>query len=44
MIVGMVADGDIVDVESWDVSKVVSELYEEEHVMQEMGGTIGDDE
>lgn len=40
----MVADHDIVDVESREVGNIVSELYEEEEVFQVPGGTIEDEE
>lgn len=43
MIVRMVADGDILDVERGEVGNIVSEFYEEEHVLEDPSGHICDD-
>lgn len=40
----IVADGDIVDVESREVNNIVSEFYEDKQMAEDPGGTIGDDE
>lgn len=44
MIVRIVVDGDIVDVGSGVVGNIVSELHEEEHMIEDPGANIGDDE
>lgn len=41
MLVRMVADGDVVDEKIGDPGNIISELYEEKDVIDDMGGNFG---